>query len=241
LPSLCLLVISCSELSEAAFSFTPANSEAGDTIYFQNLSENATSSQWDFGDGSSSSEEAPVHFYSLQGEYTITLTVSNEDGSDETSKSITILAPTGSVLSISISSPGLEGNMLGDDPDRHVTVYLPPGYALETKRHYPVIYFLHGFVQSHTTWFGEGSSVQVDFEDILDQLIGEGEIQPMILVSPNSHYGYDGSYYTNSTVTGNWEDFIVKDVVAFMDNNYRTLDSRESRGITGHSMGDTVP
>jgi S-formylglutathione hydrolase FrmB len=79
--------------------------------------------------------------------------------------------------------------------------------------------------------------VQVDFEDMLNQLISDGEIQPMIVVAPNSHNKYGGSWYTNSTVTGYWEDFIVKDVVNYMDSNYRTMAGVESRGIAGHSMG----
>jgi S-formylglutathione hydrolase FrmB len=48
---------------------------------------------------------------------------------------------------------------------------------------------------------------------------------------------YIGSFYTNSPVTGNWEDFIYRDVVAYVDSNFRTLARPSSRGIAGHSMG----
>jgi S-formylglutathione hydrolase FrmB len=46
-----------------------------------------------------------------------------------------------------------------------------------------------------------------------------------------------GSFYVNSSVTGDWEDFIAQDVVGYVDSNFRTLAQSESRGITGHSMG----
>ena len=59
----------------------------------------------------------------------------------------------------------------------------------------------------------------------------------MIIVLPNSFNKYKGSVYTNSEVTGQWEDFIVEDVIAFMDSNYRTIATAEGRGLAGHSMG----
>jgi S-formylglutathione hydrolase len=143
----------------------------------------------------------------------------------------------GSVIITSVYSPGLEGNMLGDDPNRQVYIYLPPQYDTDRDKRFPVIYFLHGFIQNPTVWFGGGNTVRVDFEEIMNRKISAGSLQPVILVAPDSQNAYGGSYYTNSVVTGNWEDFIVKDLVAFMDKNYRTLPVRESRGIAGHSMG----
>jgi pimeloyl-ACP methyl ester carboxylesterase len=59
----------------------------------------------------------------------------------------------------------------------------------------------------------------------------------MIVVTPNAKNAYDGSFYANSPVTGNWEDFIINDLVAYIDRHYRTIRSRTGRGITGHSMG----
>jgi S-formylglutathione hydrolase FrmB len=72
---------------------------------------------------------------------------------------------------------------------------------------------------------------------MLDTLIQKEYIQPMIIVCPSAINSYDGSWYTNSIVTGQWEDFIVQDVVAHIDATYRTLPSAGSRGIAGHSMG----
>ena len=59
----------------------------------------------------------------------------------------------------------------------------------------------------------------------------------MIIVLPSTYNKYAGSWYTNSTLTGNWKDFITLDLVDYIDNNYRTIASVGSRGIAGHSMG----
>jgi pimeloyl-ACP methyl ester carboxylesterase len=59
----------------------------------------------------------------------------------------------------------------------------------------------------------------------------------MILVVPNGANVLHGSFYVNSPVTGNWEDFITRDVVGYIDSNYRTIPKPEGRGIGGHSMG----
>ena len=59
----------------------------------------------------------------------------------------------------------------------------------------------------------------------------------MIVVAPNGLNRYFGSFYTNSEVTGNWDDYLTRDVVDYVDTHFRTLTSVASRGIMGHSMG----
>jgi S-formylglutathione hydrolase FrmB len=71
----------------------------------------------------------------------------------------------------------------------------------------------------------------------MNTLIREGKIKEMIIVVPNGDNAYQGSFYTNSSVTGNWEDSVVRDLVSYVDTHYRTIRSAESRGIAGHSMG----
>jgi S-formylglutathione hydrolase FrmB len=71
----------------------------------------------------------------------------------------------------------------------------------------------------------------------MDSLIHEGLSKEMIVVTPNADNPFDGGFYRNSVVTGNWEDYIYKDLVSFIDNRYRTIRSRSGRGIAGHSMG----
>jgi pimeloyl-ACP methyl ester carboxylesterase len=133
----------------------------------------------------------------------------------------------GTVVTDSIYSRHLE-NQMGESPTRPVSVYLPPGYE-ESNLNYPVIYFLHGFTGDNT--------ILSYMSDILDYAIAVKRIRPFIMVVPDQKTTYGGSFYSNSGVFGNWEDFTVDDLVDYMDKNYRTIPNKESRGITGHSMG----
>jgi len=119
----------------------------------------------------------------------------------------------------------------GEDPTRRVSVYLPAGYD-ETTDRYPVIYYLHGITQSD-------SSLIADFkiDKLMNKAIAAGKIRPLILVMCDQYTLYRGSFYTNSSLTGNWADFTAKDLVGYVDQNYRTIPNREARGIAGHSMG----
>ncbi len=72
---------------------------------------------------------------------------------------------------------------------------------------------------------------------MLNDLIIAGELKEMIVVMPDASNMYGGSWYVNSQLTGNYEDYIVEDLVGYIDSNYRTISSRDSRAIVGHSMG----
>ncbi|TLF46332.1 alpha/beta hydrolase [Maribacter aurantiacus] len=133
----------------------------------------------------------------------------------------------GKVVLDSIYSKNLE-NDFGENPTRKVSVYLPPNYDGSETR-YPVIYFLHGFLNDN--------SLMDYMKDLLDYAIAAEKIDPFILVIPDQRTTYDGSFYSNTGVFGNWEDFTAYDLVSYMDKNYRTLAKPGSRGITGHSMG----
>ncbi len=141
----------------------------------------------------------------------------------------TELVHKGTWVDTVVYSSGLEGNLLGDSPDRQVMIYLPPGYEEEPSRRYPVIYFLHGFYKGPLAYSFYFSG--------MDRWIEFKVTNPIIIVLPNSQNKYMGSFYTNSEVTGQWEDFIVQDMVKFMDSNFRTIASAEGRGLAGHSMG----
>ena len=133
---------------------------------------------------------------------------------------------SGTIVYDSLYSKSLE-NKFGENPTRKLSVYLPPGYEKSGKR-YPVIYFLHGFGGDHN--FPRGI-------ELLDYAIATRRIRPFIFVVPNEKTTYGGSFFSNSGVFGNWEDFTAVDLVAYIDKKYRTLARKESRGITGHSMG----
>lgn len=136
----------------------------------------------------------------------------------------------GKIIVEKIHSPALQ-NKGGENPVRSVTVYLPPNYD-QTSNRYPVIYYLHGFSESDSS-----TIASYHFDQLLNKAIATGKIRPTIVVLPNEHTLYRGSYNTNSSLTGNWRDFIAKDLVAHVDKHYRTIANKDSRGITGYSMG----
>jgi acetyl esterase/lipase len=159
------------------------------------------------------------------------------------------VAQAGRIEVIQVTSPGLRDNLLGDSATRNVTVYLPSAYDEEPDRRFPVVYLLHGYLGTNAVWIGQHdltdasiSGIEADLDKlnirtIADELIANRRIRPMILVAPDCHNAYGGSWYTNSPVTGNWEDFVVQDLVRHIDAQYRTLPDRDGRAIAGHSMG----
>ena len=143
---------------------------------------------------------------------------------------------TGKVERIKVHGKGLEGNLAGDSPDRDVSVYLPPSYQTDKNRQYPVIYFLHGFTDSDDKWYGF-TKHWINLPAVMDKTLAEGKTKEFIIVTPNAYNRYFGSMYANSVTIGNWEDFVAKELVAYMDKNYRTIPQASSRGLAGHSMG----
>jgi S-formylglutathione hydrolase FrmB len=138
----------------------------------------------------------------------------------------------GTVEMIKVHGKSLEGNLEGDSPDRDVFVYLPPGYAADKNRRYPVVYFLHGYgVKAETYWNLMTVPATADKEMMA------GTIHEMILVNPDAYTIYNGSMYSNSPTTGDWETYITRDLVDYIDSHYRTIANRDSRGLAGHSMG----
>ena len=132
---------------------------------------------------------------------------------------------------IKIHGTALEGNLEGDAVDRDVIVFLPPGYQKDKKRRYPVIYALHGYSIGAEQW-----SHEIHVPQTIEGAFAKGS-QEAIVVLPDSKTVYNGSMYSSSATTGDFEKFIYHDVVAYMDAHYRTIPNRESRGLVGHSMG----
>ncbi len=129
----------------------------------------------------------------------------------------------------------LKGNPLKDPFKRKVLVYLPPSYNTGKKK-YPVMYLIAGF-----TGYGALNMNLAPFsENIqqrLDRLIKTKAIKEMIVVMPDCFTKYGGSQYVNSTATGRYEDYMVKEIVPFIDRNFRTLQQASSRCIIGKSSG----
>jgi S-formylglutathione hydrolase len=143
---------------------------------------------------------------------------------------------TGKLLEVKVTSPSLKGNVLGDTAEQTLAVYLPPSYETSPQKRYPVVYLLHGYDGSSRTWTTD-EPYSFNVPPLMDALIADGKIREMIIVAPSASNSYHGSFYANSSVTGNWEDYIFRDVVAYIDASYRTLARASSRGIAGHSMG----
>ncbi len=134
---------------------------------------------------------------------------------------------TGSFSTVTIESATLAKNLIGEKTERTINIYLPPSYDTSDK-HYPVVYFLPGF---------EDTTMGVSLPSSVDALIEAGTVQEMIIVIVPGNNQLGGSFYVNSPSTGNWEDFVVQEVVGYVDSHYRTIAQSGSRGISGHSMG----
>ena len=140
----------------------------------------------------------------------------------------------GSLERVKVFGKSLEGNLMGESASPDVSIYLPPSYAKDRSRRYPVVYLLHGYTGTDLSYFGDGAR---QLHRIAERVYQSGAAREMILVMPNAMNAYGGSMYSNSVTAGNWEGYVAEDLVAHMDRNYRTLASRESRGLAGHSMG----
>lgn len=132
---------------------------------------------------------------------------------------------------IKVHGAALEGNLEDDAVDRDVFVFLPPSYAKEKHRRYPVVYALHGFSIGAEQWTHE-----IHVPQTIEGAFAQGT-KEMIVVLPDSKTLHNGSMYSSSVTTGDFEKFISHDLVAYIDAHYRTIPDRRSRGLVGHSMG----
>jgi enterochelin esterase-like enzyme len=132
---------------------------------------------------------------------------------------------------ITIHGTSLEGNLEGNAVDRDVIVFLPPTYARDETRRYPVVYALHGYSIGAEQWTRE-----IHVPQTIEGAFAQGANE-MIVVLPDSKTAHNGSMYSSSVTTGDFERFITKDVVAYIDGHYRTMADRRRRGLVGHSMG----
>ena len=151
-----------------------------------------------------------------------------------------VFAQEGRVVRETVHGVSLEKNVTGESPDRSVSVYLPPSYDASPKKRYPVVYLLHGITDTDDTWIGPWTKSDDGWQTIpgvMNHAIAEKRFGEMIIVMPDERTNWGGSFYSNSSATGNWEDFTVKDLVNYIDGKYRTLARASSRGIAGHSMG----
>jgi S-formylglutathione hydrolase FrmB len=106
-------------------------------------------------------------------------------------------------------------------------VQLPPSYERDTKRHYPVLYFLHGMNGNEREFERRGVAAAVA------KMRGEGKIGEFIIVAPAG----ENSFYLNAKNGVRYEDAIIKDLIPHVEKTYRTINTRDGRAIQGLSMG----
>jgi len=127
-------------------------------------------------------------------------------------------------------SPAMEGNLEGNPAERGAFVVTPPGYDENPDKNYPVVYFLHGY------WAPPQTQQEAFRLDAAVQAAGEAGNE-MIVVMPDGYSRLRGGFYSSSPTVGDYENFVAKDLVQWIDANYRTIAERGSRGLAGHSMG----
>lgn len=126
--------------------------------------------------------------------------------------------------------------------DRRLTVYTPAGYESSGLR-YPVLYLLHGMGGDEESWVTLGRAVQ-----ILDNLIAQGKVKPMIVVMPNGNidlqaapgHGPEGFFTPDLDSLHNYSGLFEESfpgIIRFIDKAYHTVPRKQSRAIAGLSMG----
>ncbi|MGI8638438.1 MAG: alpha/beta hydrolase [Pyrinomonadaceae bacterium] len=140
----------------------------------------------------------------------------------------------GTVITLRHESAILKNNPLGDKHIRDVIVYLPPDYD-ESKK-FPVVYCLTGFTGRGKMLLND-SAFTPNLAERMDKLISAETIKPMIIVMPDCFTHYGGSQYINSSATGNYEDYLTQEIVPFVDENFRTINDKNSRAVMGKSSG----
>src|SRR3954470_1063930 len=141
----------------------------------------------------------------------------------------------GTLVVLEHTSQVLKGNALHDPHVRKLAVWLPPQYE-ERNRRFPVLYDLVGFTGSglsHVAWKPFGDNVP----ERAARLIHEEKMGPAIIVFPDCFTSLGGNQYVNSSAIGNYADYLVRELIPFVDREFRTLASREHRGCFGKSSG----
>lgn len=138
-----------------------------------------------------------------------------------------------------LESASLAGNLLGDPSERDLFVYLPPGYE-DSDRRYPTAYLLHAYGETAAdmvTPATDGLRWSPPLDDVLEPVFGRMGAQPMIVVIPDGWSRWGCGQWVDSPVTGNFEQYVLPDVVPAVDAAYRTIPAAQSRGVFGFSSG----
>jgi len=133
--------------------------------------------------------------------------------------------PGGSVVEFK----SMNSQLLGTN--QPYSIFLPPSYSKESSRTYPVIYFLHGLNNDHTSWTVDRYG---NLQNKLEEMILAKKLPEIIMVHPKA----DNSFYCNyADGSKRYEDFVTQELVDYVESGYRAKRGRENRSIGGTSMG----
>lgn len=144
--------------------------------------------------------------------------------------------PQGRIETNSFESQALRGNRLDDPHVRPLSVYLPAGYDDDPARRYPVILMLssHGNTgAAMLNWRPWDESL----DQQLDRLIGSGAMLPVIMIVPDTWTRLGGALHVNTPALGNYGDYLLNEIIPYVDAHYRTLADGAHRGVMGRSSG----
>lgn len=144
--------------------------------------------------------------------------------------------PHGTVVILEHVSKVLKDNPLGDPHVRRLGVWLPPQYDLGPGKRFPVLFDLAGFTGSglgHIGW----KNFSENIPERIARLVHEKKMSPAIVVFPDCFTALGGNQYINSSAVGRYADYLTRELVPFVDREFRTLASREHRGCFGKSSG----
>src|SRR5258707_414835 len=106
-------------------------------------------------------------------------------------------------------------------------IQYPPSYQADSKRRYPVLYFLHGMFGNEREFERRGVAAAIN------KLREEGKIGEFVIVSPAG----ENSFYLNAKNGARYEDAIINDLIPYIEKNYRVMNTQSGRAIQGISMG----
>ena len=148
--------------------------------------------------------------------------------------------PPGRVVTVEHVSRVLADNPLGDPHVRTLDVWLPPQYDQAQGRgrgaRFPVLFDLVGYTgsgKSHTNW----RNFEENIPERAARLVHERKMGPAILVFPDCFTALGGNQYVNSSAIGAYADYLTRELIPFVDKEFRTLAAREHRGCFGKSSG----
>ncbi len=143
--------------------------------------------------------------------------------------------PEGQLVTVEHTSSVLADNPLGDPHQRRFPVWLPPQYSKGTRR-FPVLFDLAAYTNSgwgRTNWKNFEASVP----ERLARFNHGRRMAPCIVVFPDCFTAFGGNQYINSSAVGRYADYLTRELIPFVDREFRTLATRDHRGCFGKSSG----